>query len=294
VTGVRTVRQAVFVEPAVVVVARHRGLFEAEGVEVLTTTIPSSHAQWQELADGRADVAITATDNLFAWNAAGSDLAVIAQIETTTHLALVLRPGLASLRDVDVVRLAVDAPTNGFAIVAYAMMARLGLSRGRFEVIEVGGVSERFDALKEGAVDATLLAPPLDEMGQDLGMIVAMRVQELAPDYPGLGVVASRSRLTSTIDAIAAYLRALDAANTWMRESSQETVAQQLADAGFGRSGLAAVLGSVPSTLQPAQKGLELLATLRTEQGLAVADAPPAPDLVDLRPLAATGLVPVS
>ena len=102
------------------------GCFARVGLEVVTTTVPSSHAQHADLAEDRADVAITATDNLFAWDAAGSDIVLIGQIETTTDLALLLRPGLDSLDELGAVRLAVDAPANGFAVVAYAMMARLG------------------------------------------------------------------------------------------------------------------------------------------------------------------------
>ena len=167
-----------------------------------------------------------ATDNLFAWGAAGSDIVLIGQIETTTDLALLLRPGLGSLDELDAVRLAVDAPANGFAVVAYAMMARLGRAgsadgehntRHTYEVVEVGGVTERFEALAAGAVDATLVAPPLDEIGQQRGMSVAMRVQELAPAYPGLGIVASRAKLDTAVEPVAAYLAALDNALGWMR-----------------------------------------------------------------------------
>src|SRR3954451_14361408 len=95
--GVRRVRDSVFVVPAVVEVARRRGFLAAAGIELVTTMTASSTAQRQDLDSSAVDLAITSTDNLFAWNAAGSDMAVVAQIETPTDLALKLRPGLASL-----------------------------------------------------------------------------------------------------------------------------------------------------------------------------------------------------
>ena len=94
-----SVRQSVFVVPAVVEVARREGLFAAAGLDVSTATVPSSTAQRHDLDAGVADLAITATDNLLAWNADGSDIAVVAQIETTTDLALMLRPGLRSIEE---------------------------------------------------------------------------------------------------------------------------------------------------------------------------------------------------
>jgi ABC-type nitrate/sulfonate/bicarbonate transport system substrate-binding protein len=289
---VPSVRQSVFVVPAVVEVARRRGLFDAAGLQVSTATVPSSTAQRHDLDAGLADLAITATDNLLAWNATGSDIAVVAQIETTTDLALMLRPGLGSIEEPDVVRLAVDAPTNGFAIVAYAMMSRLGGTSAQYEVSEVGGVRERFDALADGSVDASLLAPPLDEIGRERGMTVAMRVATLTPAYPGLGVVASRSLLDSDVDAVSAYLRALDQAIRWMREAPPADVEQELRNAGLGPAAVASAVATVPASLLPSAEGLDVLARLRDELGMTVPGAPEAADLVDLRAPQAAGLHP--
>jgi len=296
-----TVRQSVFVVPAVSRIAERVGCFARAGLEVVTATVPSSRAQWADLAEDRVDVAITATDNIFAWGAAGSDIALIGQIETTTDLALLLRPGLGSLRELDAVRLAVDAPANGFAVVAYAMMARLGHAgpAGRagqqegapYEVVEVGGVTERFEALAAGDVDATLVAPPLDEIGQQRGMGVAMRVKELTPDYPGLGIVARRAKLDIAGEPVAAYLAALDDALGWMRGADPGDVAAELAAAGFGPAAVRSVLATIPRTLVPASGPLAALVSLRQETGMAIAGAPVPADLIDLRPLRIAGLL---
>ncbi|KLL95256.1 hypothetical protein NJ76_28290 [Rhodococcus sp. IITR03] len=121
-------RQSVFLVPAAAEIAQRQGFFEKRGVKVANVPVLSSGGQRDDLDTGRAEVGITAIDNLLAWNASGSDIALIGQIETTTDLTLMLRPGLASVQDLEVIRLAVDAPTNGFAIVAYAMLSRLGIS----------------------------------------------------------------------------------------------------------------------------------------------------------------------
>ena len=295
-----TVRQSVFVVPAVSRIAERMGCFARAGLEVVTTTVPSSHAQHADLAEDRVDVAITATDNLFAWGAAGSDIVLIGQIETTTDLALLLRPGLGSLDELGAVRLAVDAPANGFAVVAYAMMARLGRAGSAdgagqhegapYEVVEVGGVTERFEALAAGAVDATLVAPPLDEIGQQRGMSVAMRVQELASAYPGLGIVARRAKLDTAVEPVAAYLAALDDALGWMRGADPGGVAAELTAAGFGPAAVRSVFATIPRTLAPASDAFAALARLRQETGMTIAGAPAPADLIDLRPLRIAGL----
>ena len=287
----RVVTEAVFVPPAVSVIADQRDFFSARGISVSRTLVPSSYAQLDDLLKGRADVAITATDNVFVWNAAGADLALIGQIESTTDLVLMLRPGVRSADEVGVLRLAVDASTSGFAVVAYAMMKRLSRDKSTYEVLEMGGVKERFEALRQGAADATLVAPPLDEIGLVNGMIVAMRVRDLAPSYPGLGVVARMSTVEASLETLAAYLRALEGAVGWLRKALLPEIEKELAAAEFGRAAVRSVLGSLPATVAPIADGLDVLLQLRESVGMALDDVNKPGQLIDLRSAQAAGLV---
>ena len=168
----------------------------------------------------------------------------------------------------------------------------MGRSPAQYDVVEVGGVRERFDALVGGSVDASLLAPPLDELGRGRGMTAAMRIGQLAPAYPGLGVVARRSWLAAHLDEAAAYLRALDDANRWLRDTPGDEVERELLSAGFGAAAFASSLATVPATLEPSPEGLRVLGRLRQQLGMAVPGAPDVADLVDLRALHAAGLAP--
>ncbi|MFW0796728.1 ABC transporter substrate-binding protein [Gordonia sp. CPCC 205515] len=267
-------KQSVFVVPAVVEVATRRGLFDACDVEVDTLMVRSSHEQRAQLDDGTATVAITASDNLFVWNADGSDILLIGQIETTTDLSLMMRPGVPSLHDARPLRLAVDAPTNGFAIVAYAMLSASQVIREDYEIVEIGGVRERFEALSNGRADTTLLAPPLDEVGRVQGMSVAMTIGELTPSYPGLGIVSGRRTTGEQADEIERYLRALTMANIWMREANPSEVEELLGAAGMGPAAVGSAIANAPEDLSPHPDGLRTLAALRESVGMSVEAAP--------------------
>ena len=273
-------RQSLFVTPAICAIARNLGFFEAAGLEVADVMTASSGQQRADLDAGRVDVAITAADNLFAWCARGSDVVQVAQIEKTTDLALMLRAGLPSLAAADAIRLAVDARGNGFAVVAYAMLRRLGYELGSYEVIEVGGVRARYQAASGGGCDVTLLAPPLDEAGTAQGMTPLIRTPDLAPGYPGLGVVARRDQLSRTAGPIHAYLRALERARRWIASQKQETVAAQLAPAGHGPQAIASAIGLNPSSLRVAPQGLRVLADLRSSMDMLIVGAPSPEDLI--------------
>ena len=109
---------------------RGRGAFDAHGVEVDTTFTRSSLDQRSALLAGDADVAVTALDNLFAWNQpADSDFKAVAQIERATSLPVYLAAGLGSMAELAALerpRLVVDSPSSGFGIALVAIVESLG------------------------------------------------------------------------------------------------------------------------------------------------------------------------
>lgn len=274
------IAQSVFVTPALVEIAHSIGAFDRYGIDVTTTNTTSSVSQRADLDRGVVQVGLTASDNLFAWNADGSDIVLVGQIETATDLALTVRAGLGPLVDAGRVRLAVDAPTNGFAIVAYAMLADLGMAE-RYEVVETGGVRERLEALAGADVDVTLLAPPLDRIALRRGMTIETRVSDWLPSYPGLGIVTSRRTLEHSREEVVRYLGALSHANDWMRASSTSEIAARLVGTGIEGDALASVIARIPDTLAPSVDGFRTLDRLRRETGRIVQNAPSLESLVD-------------
>lgn len=287
----RLLCESVFVPPAASVIAGRRGFFAKHGLEVVQSPVASSRQQLEELMTGRADVAVTATDNLLVWNGSGADLAVVGQVDATTDLVLLLRPGLIRPEDVGVLRLAVDARTNGFAVVAYSLMEHLGRDRSAYEVLEVGGVSQRFEALVDGTADATLVAAPLDEIGQSQGMVAFMRVRDIVSAYPGLAIVARRSDLDRSVADVASYLAALEEAVHWCRAAPLIDVGAELGSAGFGPSAVKAVLATLPPSVAPSDGGFGQLSELRRRVGMTIPGAPDPNRLIDTRPAAAAGLL---
>lgn len=250
--------QSLFIVPEIVEIARSRGFFDDEELDVRDVMTPSSTAQHRDLDTGRVDLAITSIDNLLVWNAqntvsTNAGIVQVAQIETTTDLALIARSGLPPLSTVEELRLAVDATSNGFAVVAYAMLARLGVTPNHYAALPVGGVRDRYDALRAGTADITLVAPPLDALGVEQGMTVLSRIADLEPAYPGLGVVTRRDRFTND-DTIGRYLRALDRARPFM--------------------------SSPPPSLRPPANAFDVLTTLRASVGMTLPQQPNPDDLV--------------
>lgn len=187
-----TLRLSYFVPPLPLIEAQERGLLD--GIDLVETCTTGSPAQLHGLHRGELDVVVTAIDNLFEWPRAGADVRLLGQVEQTTPLTIHAAPDVSGLSGLEGRRFAVDAYANGFALTARYLLQRSGTT---VEWVEVGGVSERLEALTLGAVEATLLGPPFEQRAVAAGFPVLERVQDSFPGFPGQGLV-TRSALLGT------------------------------------------------------------------------------------------------
>lgn len=266
-----TLRQSQFFEPVPVAIARELGLLAGLDLEVTRTT--GSAEQRRALASGEVDLVVTAIDNLFAWSSDIGDLRLLAQLEATTPLVIFADAGVESIDDLQGRRFAVDALTNGFALVArHVLRAR----QVEVQYVEAGGVAERLQALLSGDVDATLLGPPFDAMAADAGKRLLMRIGDVLPDLPGQGLVAREGLLGSP--ELAAYLGALTRAVAEGAAMTDDDGVALLERSGFGAAAPTA-WHARPRTLDVDRAGLELLTEIRRGLGL----LPPGVELAALQ-----------
>ncbi|MBN8490867.1 MAG: ABC transporter substrate-binding protein [Burkholderiales bacterium] len=278
-----TLRLLWFVPTPIAVVAQAASLHE--GIELRAQRNPSSDAQFEALRDGEVDAVVTAMDNVMDWNLrpGPQDLRIAAQLERTTPLTLVGRRGLASLGELPQARILVDAPRNGFVVALLALAADAGLSVADLQLLPAGGVSERFDALRAGRGDATLLGPPFDAMALDAGMQSIASIQQRYPDFPGQGLVVSASAMDRLRPALRHWLTGLELARQLM-SSDPGLCLDALLRAGFPPHAVAGLIAAAPRSLVPDRAGIELLVRQRQQVGLPGAQLG-VDDLVDLNAL---------
>jgi ABC-type nitrate/sulfonate/bicarbonate transport system substrate-binding protein len=264
--------QNIFLPNAAMIAAEAIGAFGANGVEVNTTFTRSSLDQRAALVAGEADVAVTALDNLFAWNQPDdSDFRAVAQIERTTSLPIYLAAGVASLAelsDLERPRIVVDSPASGFGIALVSIVEALGVARERMEIVAAGGVNERLAALVACEGEVALLAPFVATAAAEAGLCRAAAVEDFYPIYPGLVVVTLERRTGVIGEAVGAYLAALTAGRNWLAANPDAAI-KALTATGVPEAAARAQLalcGSGPLTVS--RDGFEVLRELRSSQGL--------------------------
>lgn len=250
-----SLRQSHFVPPVSYLLAAELGFLR--GMEVVPTRTPSSAEQLRALLAGEQDMVVTAIDNLFEWTRAGADLHLVAQVEASTPLGIHAGGNVGSLADLAGCRFAVDAPDNGFALIAKRLVRDAGVE---VDYVVVGGVRERLDALLDGHADATLLGPPFDKLAEQAGFARVVDVNALLPELPGQGLVVRAEVLES--EGLERYLGAL-VRGVEVGESMDEVQGIELLEHCGYQAAAASAWRSRARTLAVDHRGLELLTEIR-------------------------------
>jgi ABC-type nitrate/sulfonate/bicarbonate transport system substrate-binding protein len=278
---VTRIRQILFVPPAPIVWAEHRGLFARHGVVVETTATLSSDQLGQGLADGTWDIGIALVDNVIAWNhERQAGLQIIAQLERSTVLAYCAAPQYGGLARAARQPIAVDSTTNGFVLVLYRALTRAGIDWRQCAFDRVGGVRQRFEALVAGSVASTILVPPFIDMALGKGFAKIWDGADIAPAYPGVVVTARAAWLRDNEDVAVRYLRALREANRWGPANPADAVVV-LVQARYSEPAAQRLVRDALRDLSIAQTGWDEVIALRRECGLLQHPEPQAADVLN-------------
>lgn len=201
-------------------VAEARGSFAREGITVKVSPTPSSVVLVQSLMKGEQDIALSAFDNIVAYQEGQGEVALDAAPDFFAFMALsrgtvrlVAAQGIGSIAELRGKTLAVDALATGYSLVLMKLLAQGGLQPGDYTLESIGGTAVRARALMDGKTQATILTTPL----------------ELAPEARG------HKRLANVVDAIGPYQTIVGMARrSWADAHRSEVV-------GFTRAVIAAV-----------------------------------------------------
>jgi ABC-type nitrate/sulfonate/bicarbonate transport system substrate-binding protein len=270
----RQLRVVVFSVDAATAVARSRGLFAAEGMDVEIRNTTSSAEQMRSLGEGRIEIVSTAFDNVLAWSGkAGSELAAVAQTDKGVNLPVYARPEIRSWNDLKGKKLAVDATDTGYALVLRRLLLAHGLDlkRGDYELVAVGSTGKRLATVLEGQTSGAIinnLAAQAKANAAGLRRLGDHR--EVMPDYPGVVFAVSRSWAQSRRAELVGFLRAWLAGLRWASEPANhsDAIALMMKDGRTGSETAAANLSELTADGSLNVRGLQSVLDLRNQFGL--------------------------
>jgi ABC-type nitrate/sulfonate/bicarbonate transport system substrate-binding protein len=252
-------------------VARLRGFFAAEDLDVSVFVTTSSTDQMRGLSDGTYDVTFTAFDNVLTWSGrAGAEIVAVARSNDGPSLPVYVRPEIRAWDDLRGRPLATDAVDTAFALVLRRILLAhdLDLDRGDYSLVAIGNPGLRLASMERGETFAAILNPPTDAQAAAVGMVRFADYRDVLPEYPGNVAAVSRAWAADHRDELARFLRAWLAAARWVHTDRAAAVELLAADQGISPAAAAARLAPVPLDLALDPAGLQSVLDLRARFGL--------------------------
>jgi ABC-type nitrate/sulfonate/bicarbonate transport system substrate-binding protein len=188
--------------------ANDRSLLKKYGFESEVIAMQGGTQLAQAIIAGSIPIAVMGGAYLTA-AVRGADLIMIATHMDKLPYSLIVKPHIKRVEDLKGARLAISRFGSSSDAGLRLALQKLGLNPEKdVTIVQVGGQTERFAALKANTVDGTVVIPPLTGAAQRLGYNGLINMTKLGIPYPQEGVVVSRQILTTRREMVIRFLKA--------------------------------------------------------------------------------------
>lgn len=202
-----------------ITIARERGLFAREGLDVSQEITRGSSPAMRGLMEGKYQFASTAFDNVIAITEGlgdvkfdNFDVAAILGVHSGMN-KIVSRPEIKSYADIKGKAIASDALTSGYGLVLVKILAAHGLVANRdYTAVAAGSTPNRIAAMRDGKAAAAVIAPPAHFGLMKEGYNLLGDATEAIGSYQGSVFIVRRSWAKMNEATVIAFLRAQIAA----------------------------------------------------------------------------------
>ena len=226
-------------------VAAKRGFFKEEGLDVEIVRMNANVAM-SSLISGDVDYTMIFASVIRA-AMRGIPLKVIAVLIDSPPYAFIARPEITAMKALKGKTVGIGVYGSSNDIIARMMLERSGIDPEKeTKLVAFGSDAARFAALKEGLVEAAIIAPPADAQARKVGLNVLARANDLFK-FPHIGLGTTNKKLIENPHEITRVIRAFIKANRFVRDHRQEAI-NVLAD--WGRTQKEDAIASYDSTWQ--------------------------------------------
>lgn len=277
-------------------VARQRGFFEAEGLDVTLTYMRGGAQAMNALLAGSVDFIGTPIDLVIQTVAKGKEAVMVASTSQLPFFALVVGPqqagSVTTVKDLQGKRVGVGNLGTTDHLMAQYLLVKEGVDPTTVDFVASG--PNLYEQLSRGQIDAGMVQEPsltLLERGGGRVLVNFMKLDDtrraLGGPYQFMGLNTRPEVLATKADTAQGLIRGLGRANRWIRENSGENVVKAVPGelvAGGDVALFAAALDRYKNDLYPADGKLVVDSVQRVidvqEQSGALAGVTVRPDQV--------------
>jgi len=203
-------------------VAQTKDFFKQEGIEAEIIRMNPNVAT-MALVSGDIDYS-TLIGSVIGANLKGAKVKMIACSQDRTPLSLVGKAAIKSVKELKGKTIGVGSYGSTPDIIARMVVKHYGVDpETEIKMLALGSDSARLTALKEGVVDAIIVAPPVDFEGKKMGFNILSRAGDILR-FPYNGLGTSVEKITERPDGVKRVIRAIVRANGFIRRNREGAI----------------------------------------------------------------------
>jgi NitT/TauT family transport system substrate-binding protein len=207
-------------------IGMQKGFFTDADINLDLIYVPTASGLVQQLSAGSldivADVGVVEPIHAVQKGAPVGLIRIVGQVSAYEMLA---KPDIASIKDLRGKTICIGGLVDINRVYLERIMQANGLHDGDYDITVVGNTAGRFAALKSGAADATMLAPPVNFFAEDAGFRNVGMIMDYAGDLPFSGTDVSLAYAGAHRDTLVRLLAAIDKSVAWFDDTANRTEA---------------------------------------------------------------------
>jgi NitT/TauT family transport system substrate-binding protein len=203
-----------------------KGFFADAGIYLDVVYVPTASGLVQQLSAGSLDIVadVGVVEPIHAVEK-GAPVGLLRIVGQVSAYELVAKPTIATVKDLKGKTICIGGLIDINRVYLERIMQANGLKDGDYDITVVGNTAGRFAALKSGAVDATMLAPPVSFFAEDAGFHSVGLIMDYAPDLPFSGTDVSLAYAAAHRDTLVKLLAVIDQSVAWFDDPANRTEA---------------------------------------------------------------------
>lgn len=198
-----------------------KGYFAEQGLNLDIVYVPTAAGLVQQLSAGSFDLVadVGAVEPVHAVEK-GAPVGLVRIIGQISAYEMLAKPSIGSIKELKGKTVCIGGLVDINRVYLERIMQANGLKDGDYDITVVGNTAGRFAALKSGATDATMLAPPVNFFAEDAGFRNIGMIMDYAADLPFSATVVSLAYAAKHRDTVMKVLGVIDKSVAWFNDPS--------------------------------------------------------------------------
>ncbi len=207
-------------------IASKMGFFEREGLDVPIITMRGSPLTIQALTADSIYVANATVDTLIAAYEKGADIAMIGGLINGLGLSMIGGKPYKTYADLRGTTIGTQTLTSGTGFALRLVLKAHGLEYPRdYKLLNIGGASDRYQALTSGQISSAPVGVPLDLVAKQQGFNIIGYFADDQPNFQFNVYIVKRSWAEKNRTLVVRFMKTMVATMRWMMDNRETACA---------------------------------------------------------------------